>query len=600
MTGGGDELTWGQRFVWDILRSLAPANHYLNIRFRVHLPPDATRERVLGALHTLVRRHEALRTRFPVGPDGEPRQLCDPVGDLPVEQRETDPGHVRRVAEQEEERLWRRPFRNQDEWPLRVSVIATGGRPRQVVFVFSHLAVDAWACSVLRGEFLALLRDAGAEPGLAGCQPRARAAFESSAAGRRVNDLSLAYWRRVLETAPQTAFPTVRTAGETPLFPGVGVHSVALAAAAQAVAARHRVGPAAVLLATLATIIGVRTGTRTVPLILAAANRFSPQDAASVGSFYQAAPALIRVDPGSLAATVRQAHQTSTRAYLRGQSDPRDVARLLETVKARRGVSLDLSTTVNVVPEPGAPALPPPVPEVARLREMTASTLVSDLDGRDSEQLKLYVHVKALRSRAVIELFCDSRLLTAADARKILTGLELVLIEMLEAGDVGADRVAEVTGIAPLPRPPGCAVVDNCWIDVQAVRRLLDDLPEIDTARVFAVEPEDGPARLVAYAVAARATTPERLHAALVSRLDRHLTMAPHWYVLCRTAAGRPDSRADWERQPVLVQGSGREPASSIDTHPGVQRAVRHHAHVQPGQVPGPDASIAGGADRRA
>ncbi|MGX7674284.1 condensation domain-containing protein [Plantactinospora sp. DSM 117369] len=459
---GSGELTWGQRFVWNILESLAPTNHYLNIRFRVHLPGDVTREHVLTALRTLVRRHEVLRTRFTVGPDGEPRQHRDPAGNLSVEVCETVPGGVHRLAEEAEERLWREPFRHGYEWPLRVCLVAAGGRPRQVVFVFSHLAVDSWGCFVLRREFLDLLRNDRAAPALAGWQPLARVAYEASEPGRKANDRSLAYWRRVLEAMPQTAFPTPRGPGETPLFPGVGLHSVALAAAAQTVAARHRVGPAAVLLGVLATIIGIRAGTGTVPLFLAGGNRFTPVDAASVGTFYQGAPALIKLDGGSLAGTIRTAHRASTLAYLRGQSDPRDVARLLETVRTRRGVDIDLSSTVNVVPEPGVPGAPPTSYDVAELRELTGSTRVSDLEGRDSERLTLYLHVKSLRSRAVLELFCDSRCLTAADARKLLAGLELVLIELLDVGDLGADRVAELVGIAPPAGAASRAVDDNC------------------------------------------------------------------------------------------------------------------------------------------
>ncbi|AVT28237.1 hypothetical protein C6361_00565 [Plantactinospora sp. BC1] len=447
LDGGSAELTWGQRFVWDILESLAPANHYLNIRFRVHLPGDVTRERVLTALHTLVGRHEALRTRFTVDPDGEPRQHCDRAGDLPVEICETEPGRVRRVAEQAEERLWRQPFRHDDEWPLRVSLVAAGGRPRQVVFVLSHLAADSWGCFVLRREFLDLLRDDRAAPA-AGWQPLARAGYEASASGRRTNELALAYWRRVLESMPPTAFPGPPGPGGSPLFPGVGLHSVALAAAVRAVSVRHRVGPAAVLLGALATIIGVRTGTREVPLFLAGGNRFTPGDAASVGTFYQGAPALIKVDGGSLAGTLRAAHRASTLAYLRGQSDPRDVARLLAEVQTRRGVDIDLASTVNVVPEPGV-AGPPPAPlGVAELRELTAATVVSELEGRESERLTLYLHVRSLRSRAVLELFADSRRLPAADAGRLLAGLELVLIELLDAGDLDVDRVADLVGIA--------------------------------------------------------------------------------------------------------------------------------------------------------
>ncbi|SHM91070.1 condensation domain-containing protein [Actinacidiphila paucisporea] len=557
LESGSAELTWGQRFAWDILESLAPDNHYISLRLRVHLPPDATCERVLGALHALVRRHEVLRTRFSAGPDGEPRQQCDGEGCLPVEIAGTVPGRVRRLAEQDEDRLWREPFAHGSQWPLKVSVVVAEGRPRQVVFVFSHLAVDAWGLSVLRAEFLELLRNDRAEPALAGRQSRARAAFERSRPARKSNDVSLAYWRRMLETTPQTAFPNLPQAGETPLFPGLGLQSMALAAAARAVAARLRVSPAAAVLAALSTIIGIRTDTDVVPLFLAAGNRFTPEDIVSVGTFYQGAPALVRLDTGSLARTVRNAHQASALAYLRGQSDPRDVARLLETTTSVRGVGLGLLSTVNVAYEPGT-AGPPSAPAAAELRELTESTVVSDLDGRDKEQLQLYFHVKALRSRAVIELFSDSRLLDAESARKVLAGLEVVLIELFEAGDLSQERVAELVGISPLAVPEHSAVVDNCRIDMDAVRALVAGLPQTVASEVFVEHTGHGTSHLVAYLVTAQLATPERLHAALLGRLDGNLTMTPHRYVICRGAPTRPDSRAEWERQAVILQGSGR------------------------------------------
>lgn len=570
LDGGSADLTWGQRFVWDILESLAPDNHYISLRLRVYLPTDATRERVLGALHALVRRHEILRTRFPLGPDGEPRQSCDGEGTLQVEFTETVPGRVRRLAEQGEDRLWREPFAHGSQWPLKVAVVAADGRPRQVVFVFSHLAVDAWGLTVLRADFLELLRGGGAEPAQSGWQSRARAEFEGSAQARKANDAAAAYWRRMLETSPQTAFPNLPGAGETPLFPGVGLQSVALPAAAQAVATRHRVSPSAALLGALAAIIAVRTETDLVPLVLAAGNRFSRADNASVGTFYQTGPSLIPVDAGSLARTVRAAHQASALAYLRCQVDPRDVGRLLEATNTRRGVSLGLLSTVNVAPETGAggqqPALSP-----AELRELTASTVVTDLEGREKEQLKLYFHVKALRSRAIIELFCDSRCLDTPSARKLLAGLEIVLIELFEAGDLTLDRVAELVGIEPLATPEHGAVIDNCRIDVDAVRAMLAGLPQTACCGVF-VEHADGvPSRLVAYLTAEQPTTPEVLHTALLSRLDGNLTMTPHHYVVCADAPDRPESRAGWQRQTVVVQGSGRPaglPATAGPTKP--------------------------------
>lgn len=599
LDGGVGELTWGQRFVWDILKALTPANHYINVRLRVHLPTTATVDGVLDALRILVREQEILRTRFSVGEDGEPRQHCDGAGTLRVTVCRTGPGGVRALADEEEERLWHKPFQL-DEWPLRVSVVVADDRPRQAVFVFSHLAVDAWGCGVFRARFLDLLRSSGGTasaaapaPAPAGWQSRARAEFERTAPALEANARSLAHWRRFLDTAPQTAFPVAPEPGESPLFPGVGLHSVALAAAVQALAARLRVGPAAVLLGTVCAVIGVRSGTGSVPLLLAAGNRFTAADAASVGTFYQAAPALIPLTAGSLTDTIRTADKLSKLAYLRGQADPRDVARLLEDANKRRGVAIDLASIVNVVPEPPISTAAAPAPaSVPELRKLTAATRLSDLEGRDSEQLKLYLHAKALRSRAVIELFCDSRHLDSAMARNVLSGLELVLIEAIDSGDVDFDRIAEIVGITTAARPRNSVLLDNCWVDPEAVRRLLLDLPGTTAAQVFVTgaepeaeaEPDGGSdggsdgnrAELVAYVVTDEPTTPEQLHDALFRGLDGNLTMAPHRYVVCRQAPDRPESRAAWERQalarpaggrPAGPSGAGQAPA--IDAHLG-------------------------------
>lgn len=561
LDGGSAELTWGQRFVWDILTALAPHNHFISLRLRVHLPPGATREQVLGALHALVRRHEVLRTRFPAGPDGEPRQECDGQGELSVEFAGTTPGRVRRTADGDEDRLWHEPFRHEREWPLRASVVTAGGRPRQVVLVLSHLAADAWGLTALRADFLALLRGgAGEQAPPAGVPSRARAAYEASEPGRRAGEASLAYWRRTLETAPQTVFPTLPGPGESPLFPGVGLQSVALAAAAQAVAGRLRVSPSAALLGALSAVLAVRTRTAAVPLALATGNRFTPADAASVGTYYQVAPVLVPVDAGSLAGTVRAAHRASSLAYLRGNSDPREVARLMAAERVRRGVALGTLSTVNIAPEAG-PAVPPQDRTAAELRALMADTVVTDLEGRDEEQLKIYFHVKALRSRAVVELFTDSRYLDAASARALLAGLETVLVALFEDGDLDLDRVAQLTGITPLALPADAVVADRCRISPDAVGDLLAGLPGVSAARVFtdpAGEEGDGGVRLTGYLATGLPTTPERLHSALLDRLDGALTMAPHHYVLCRDAPDRPESRAAWERMPVAVQGSGR------------------------------------------
>ena len=60
--------------------------------------------------------------------------------------------------------------------------------------------------------------------------------------------------------------------------------------------------------------------------------------------------------------------------------------------------------------------------------------------------------------------------------------------------DLTRDRVADLVGISPLSLPRYSAVVDNCRIDLDAVRTILADLPEVLDTGVFVVD-----SRLVAY-----------------------------------------------------------------------------------------------------
>jgi hypothetical protein len=561
-TEGVGELTWGQRFVWGILQSLAPANHYVNLFFPTELDGNTSVGRVISALQTLVCRHESLRTRYRVGADGEPLQQVHGNGTLSLDVCEAEPGHERDLVEQEADMLWRMPFDDEGEWPLRVCVITVDGRPRHVVFVISHLAMDGWGFQVFHDEFRALLALAGSDNAATSAapawQPRARAKFESTPMGRRCSERSLGYWRTTLQAAPQTAFPALPEAGETPQFPGFVIDSTALAAAAHMVAARHQVSAATVVLAAAATIIGVRSGTDAVPLMLAASNRLSEEDRVSVGTAYHVAPVVLRIDAGSLAETIRQTHRSSMLAYARAQCDSRDAGRLLDSVNHDRGVAIELSTTVNIVPATSPPALPADGFGRAELARMAEATRVLPREGRENENIKVYLHVQDLSSQAVVELFCDSRYLSSGYAHKVLVGLERTLVEMAVAGDVDVSRITELTGVVPLKRSDDFIFVDNCWIDLAKVQELVLGLPDHVASNVFLVTSADGRTELAAFVVTRQPATPQTLHADLMTRLTLGVTMTPHRYVICQAAPDRPDDRAAWERQRVLAEGTGR------------------------------------------
>jgi hypothetical protein len=143
------------------------------------------------------------------------------------------------------------------------------------------------------------------------------------------------------------------------------------------------------------------------------------------------------------------------------------------------------------------------------------------------------------------------------------------LLVAAAAADVELRGLAEITGVAPMPRGPGWLRADSCWVELGEAQRLLDDALDVPAARVFRDPAAPGGAALVAYLVPGGGVeTPAQAHAACVAELaghgrprrgqPRYTAMAPARYVICaRAPLDRSDLTA-WRQQPVLAAGTGR------------------------------------------
>ncbi len=192
-------------------------------RLRGRLEPGA----LAASLGEIVRRHEALRTRFAEGVDG-PVQVIDPSGDFVLPR--VDLGSLPEPArEGEEERLAaeaaRRPF-DLARGPLfRALLLRAGASEWTLVLAMHHIVSDGWSTDVLAGELGALYGAALAgapsplpEPPL---QYADFAVWQRDSLRGEVLESQLAYWREHLAGAPTVLeLPTDRPRPAEPSFRG--------------------------------------------------------------------------------------------------------------------------------------------------------------------------------------------------------------------------------------------------------------------------------------------------------------------------------------------------------------------------------------------
>ncbi|MFJ5837261.1 amino acid adenylation domain-containing protein [Streptomyces shenzhenensis] len=162
-TGAGRlPLSYAQARMW-LLQQLDPDSPAYNVCLAIRLrgPLDPTGLRT--ALQGLLDRHEALRTRFPVAPDGTPEQVVDAVADL-----EFGTADLGALPEAEQDRradaLARTasatPFDLAGDHPLRALLIRRTDQDHTLVLTVHHIAWDGGTFNALSRDLSALYRAA--------------------------------------------------------------------------------------------------------------------------------------------------------------------------------------------------------------------------------------------------------------------------------------------------------------------------------------------------------------------------------------------------------------------------------------------------------
>ncbi|MFE4975003.1 condensation domain-containing protein [Kitasatospora sp. NPDC056651] len=527
--GGSGPLTRGQDNMIRCIRRDAPEQ--INKESVWPVPHGTSVSSGLVALRLLVERHESLRTSFPAGPgpDGFPdRQVVHRGGRFAVavvEAAGRSDGELDAMAAESARVDVAVPVDLGAPPRIRFTLVAEGERLLRLVAVVCHAGADGAATAVLIHDWHALA--AGKElPPVTAPTPLQVADAEQGVQGRRRSAAALRHWARVLTTGPQVVFADARITGPPRDHGALLVRSRTAADHLAAVCRRTGASPSVVLLSVFAALVAHRSGRSELVLSALSANRQRATLVDHVGTLAQ--DALILLDTGvtDLDQLIGRTKSVSLNAYWHGSLDAGQVWRLMEDAAHLRGSRFPRQVVVNdlslTIPAAVADAQPRPVAD-PELTVLPAPPL----------PVRLMFTILRITGSLDFALLACPQVLDPEETERFALALSAVLAAAAE-GPVP---------LADLPAAPGPPVdgrggewrlVDGSWIDLAAVRELLDT-----TLGEHRLSVSEG--RLVAEVVAPDAGFgPADAHRAVVAALaGRETAMAPHHYVVRHgTAAG--------------------------------------------------------------
>ena len=209
-------LSFAQQRLW-FLDQYEPSSSLYNIPTALRLKGRLNVETVERSLNEIVRRHESLRTTFPVV-EGEPVQVIAPtlqvalpVRDLSKVSASERDSEAQRVVREEQ----RKPFDLSRGPLLRVLLLRLGGDDHILVLTMHHIVSDGWSRGVLYRE-LSLLYQAYSQ-GKPSPLEELLIQYAEFAVWQRqwlqggVLEEQLSYWKKQLEGIPAVInFPTDR------------------------------------------------------------------------------------------------------------------------------------------------------------------------------------------------------------------------------------------------------------------------------------------------------------------------------------------------------------------------------------------------------
>ncbi|MDP9845774.1 condensation domain-containing protein [Streptosporangium lutulentum] len=508
---------------------------HMNFRVTKRLPAGTTLDALTRAVGLLLSRHEGLRATIHSG-----TQRVIGSGALAVEVHDAEPGGepgLDGLAEEVGLRMQGTRFDVEAELPIRVAVITERNVPRLAVFVFPHTSVDAIGLATVMREWERLVRG-GTIPPPYPTQPLELAEAEGGPLGLRRTAAALRHWETRLRRAPQSMFAIDEVPDTDAIRPRLRVRSAVAGGALAAVASRTGASRSAVVLAALGVLVGLRNVQRTCVIASLASNRVRPELRGYVGPLAQDALMAADLDVSTFDEAIRRFRTASLSGYQHSRFDSTELWKVIEAVNAERGVNFARDCVFNDMSGVTASAREPAPSAEIECDWLPAASLPAHLalwaDRLEDEEVDL-------------TFWIDPRVMTRAEAETFGTGLVRLLIRA-EDRMIPMRDVLSVSGIAPVEYGPRWIHSDSCWVNLDAVERLVGEAVRGRPHRVT----HDADGRLTCHVTSG---TPEKIHADCLALLQgRTSAMAPHHYVVHEAAPGDT-----WLRAPVITEGDGRD-----------------------------------------
>ncbi|MFI0906881.1 condensation domain-containing protein [Streptomyces sioyaensis] len=435
---GSFPLTWGQRWIWNLVASRAPHYADLGDSYTVTIPDTIDMSQVSSALAALLTRYETFRTRFPVSADGKPHQLILAEGHLRAEVRDVAADDARSAARTIEAEFNSLPF-TLPELSLRAAVVSSDGVPKFVVLCAFHMAMDCHGMVSVLDDFRSFLRGqpANAEGSVPEnlTHPADRAHKESEAKSARHSARGIQFWEQELAKFPDDPLPYAGQRPESPRYKVFAMRSAAVRVAALEIAAELGVATASVIHGMAATLIAKRTGSRNCGFIMAASNRFDADSVSYPGTLVQGVPVVLDVADSTPQKVISQTHRAGMLAALAGYCDPNDLADRLRKSYTPEETRALLACVVNLqLPGPaGAAGRSTAGTGVTRAHaeRLLAESRYEYVEGTPVENERFYLSAQGDSTDFFITLRADTAALASTDIAGFLRDLERALIDCL-------------------------------------------------------------------------------------------------------------------------------------------------------------------------
>ena len=359
-------------------------------------------------------------------------------------------------------------------------------------------------------------------------QPLDQAADEESPRGRRRAEAALRYWERQRRWIPQSLYAVPIQEPDDSDDRPLAVHLVSRAAPLALPHITARTGSTApmVVLAALAAVVSRRTGQRWCPLHALAENRFGTHMREYVATIAQDGLVVVDADTASFDELVRRTGSAMLTGSLHSLVDTVEAHRVRRRIDHARGVDLGRDFAFNNTSPHGLTGVRLLDPgDLTDVRAALADTELRWAAGIVSPEL---LSVQLLQLDDEMHLFVrsgDPGRVPASELELLSRGTEALLVAAA-AGDVDLAQLGQVSGVEPVVRGDRWSYVDCCWVDLDEVQRLVDEVLPDSRAGVFVAQRRppalagdqpvaDAPV-VVAYLVACGDLTPNRprrLHA---------------------------------------------------------------------------------------